>query len=107
MSSLPSDIVSVDRNALQPADIRECDADRAAVVRQMLRLTLLAVVLLAVVLVWHVELSAFGGVFADQAQAPGLDAMLAGAAVLLLGAGMAYTWVRLAKQLLRTSWPRS
>lgn len=105
MSAPISDAVSATPASLQPLDWAAYDRGRAAIVRQMLRLTLLAVALLCVVMVWHVELGAFGGVFASgQAPALGLTGGLAGLAVLVLGAGMAYTWLRLAKLLLRTDW---
>lgn len=81
------------------------DAERLAVIKLMILMTGLAVVLVAVVTSWFGLLRIVDNGLSSSILSGDGAKLLGGAAViLLLVAGMAYTWMRLVKRLLRMDW---
>lgn len=81
------------------------DAERLAVIKLMLLMTGLAVVLVAVVTSWFGVLNIMdNGLNSSILSSDGAKLVGGAAVILVLMAGMAYTWLRLVKRLLRMDW---
>lgn len=81
------------------------DAERLAVIKLMLLMTGLAIVLVAVVTSWFGVLNIVdNGLNTSILSGDGVKLVGGAAVILTLMAGMAYTWLRLVKRLLRMDW---
>lgn len=105
MPSQTSVMNSVETPASPVQDTAKYDSERKAVIRLMIVMTLIAVALVTVGASW---LGVFQGTDAQPGESTSLMSNLTlfggGAAVLLLSAALVYSWLKLAKRLMRMDW---